>query len=401
MLTDAACRGAKPDPLGKPRKLADSGGLMLFVSPAGARLWRLRYRFQGKEQTLSLGAYPGVTLADARALRDKAKKVLAEGRNPADKTTLAAPDSETFEAIARDWLAAQGWKPSHGDRVLRRFERDVFPAIGKEAIADLSAQKILVMLRTVELRAPDIASRLRQHVSGIMRFAVASGTATRDPAADLKGALKSRKRTQHMAALRARELPEFLFRLSRYDVGGGRTEEQTKLGIQLVAHTAVRTNEIRYATWDEIEGDVWRISPERMKMDREHLVPLTPQTIAILARLKTLAGDSKWILPGENRDDRPSSENRLLFAVYRLGYRSRLTIHGLRSVFSTIANESEMWSADAVERQLAHQPEDKIRSAYNRGLRLEERRRLMAWWSDYLTDAERKGSPHDLTDLLK
>ena len=400
-LTDLACRNAKPDPSGKPIKLTDSLGLHLFVSPTGARLWRFRYRFEGREKLLSLGQYPEVRLADARGLRDKARKVLAEGRDPAVKESMTGPTGDTFEAVAQEWFRGQDWGNSHGFRVERRFAKDVFPVIGAVPIADLTAAKVLEVLKAVEDRAPDIASRLRQHVSAIMRYAVATQRAERDPVADLRGALKPKRRTKHMPMLTAAQMPEFLTRLARYDVSGGRAEEQTKLGIQLVTHTAVRTNEIRYGKWSEIEGDLWRIPGDRMKMDREHLIPLSGQVLGILARLKELARGSEWILPGENRDDRPSSENRLLFAAYRLGYRGRLTIHGLRATFSTIANESELWSDDAIERALAHMPQDRVRSAYNRGLRLEERKRLMAWWSDWLTDAEKRGkSPTDLSHLL-
>ena len=400
-LTDLACRNAKADPSGKPIKMTDSAGLLLFVSPTGARLWRYRYKFEGREKLLSFGPYPDVKLADARGLRDKAKKLLAEGLDPGVKETLRAPLGDTFEAVAKEWLKAQDWKGSHGFRVERRFAKDVFPKIGATAIAELTASQVLEVLKAVEDRAPDIASRLRQHVSAIMRYAVATQRADRDPVADLRGALKPKRRTKHMPMLTAAQMPEFLARLARYDLGGGRTEEQTKLGILLVAHTAVRTNEIRYGKWSEIEGDVWRIPAERMKAEREHVIPLSPQVVAMLTRLKELARGSDWILPGENREDRPSSENRLLFAAYRLGYRGRLTIHGLRATFSTIANESELWSDDAIERQLAHMPQDKVRSAYNRGLRLEERRRLMAWWSDWLDDAgTRWKSPTDLAELL-
>jgi hypothetical protein len=175
MLTDAACRAAKPD--SKPVKLTDSGGLLLFVSPAGGKLWRLRYRFEGREKLLSFGPYPEVKLADARALRDKAKKLLAEGRDPGVKETLHGPLGDSFEAVAAEWIDAQaaGWTLVHTQRILARFRRDVFPSIGAVPIADLKAQQILTMLRPIELRAPDIAGRVRQTCGAIMRYAVASG----------------------------------------------------------------------------------------------------------------------------------------------------------------------------------------------------------------------------------
>ena len=188
-LTDAACRGAKPDPSGKPRKIPDGGGLLLFVSPSGGKLWRMRYRFDGKEKLLSFGAYPEIKLADARALRDKAKRALAEGRDPGAnaKAALTAPAGDTFEAVAREWIKAQAatWTPAHSARILSRFERDVFPAIGATAVAEVTAPQILAMLRPVEDRAPDVAGRVRMTTGAIMRYAIATGRASRDPAADL------------------------------------------------------------------------------------------------------------------------------------------------------------------------------------------------------------------------
>ena len=396
-LTDAACRGAKPDPSGKPRKIPDGGGLLLFVSPSGGKLWRMRYRFDGKEKLLSFGAYPEIKLADARALRDKAKRALAEGRDPGAnaKAALTAPAGDTFEAVAREWIKAQAatWTPAHSARILSRFERDVFPAIGATAVAEVTAPQILAMLRPVEDRAPDVAGRVRMTTGAIMRYAIATGRASRDPAADLRGALKPTPRVKHMARIEAGELSGFLQKLARYD-----GEPQTRYAIEFVMHTFVRTNEVRFGKWSEIDGDVWRIPGSRMKMGRDHIVPLTRQSLAVLARLKGFAGDSEWIVPG-GRTGKPISENTMLYGMYRLGYHGRATIHGFRGLASTVLNESGQWSVDAIEKQLAHEPKDKVRRAYNAAQLLPERRKMLEWWSDYIETAAKK-SDTDLTDLL-
>lgn len=396
-LTDAACRGAKPDPAGKPRKLPDGGGLLLFVSPSGGKLWRMRYRFEGKEKLLSFGSYPEIKLADARALRDKAKRALSEGRDPGAnaKAALSAPAGDTFEAVAREWIKAQAatWTPAHSSRILSRFERDVFPVFGATAVAEVTAPQILAMLRPVEDRAPDIAGRIRMTTGAIMRYAIATGRASRDPAADLRGALKPTPRVKHMARIEAGELAEFMRKLSRYD-----GEAQTRFAIEFVMHTFVRTNELRFGRWAEIDGDVWRIPGSRMKMGRDHIVPLTPRSLALLAALKQIAGDSEWIVPG-GRTGKPISENTMLFGMYRLGYHGRATIHGFRGLASTVLNESGLWSVDAIEKQLAHEPGDKVRRAYNAAQLLPERTRMLLWWSDYILAASKK-SPTDLSDLL-
>lgn len=396
-LTDAACRGAKPDPAGKPRKIPDGGGLLLFVSPSGGKLWRMRYRFDGKEKLLSFGAYPEIKLADARALRDKAKRALAEGRDPGAnaKAAMTAPAGDTFEAVAREWIKAQAatWTPAHSARLLSRFERDVFPAIGSSAVAEVTAPQILAMLRPVEDRAPDVAGRVRMTTGAIMRYAVATGRASRDPAADLRGALKPTPRVKHMARIEAGELSSFLQKLARYD-----GEPQTRYAIEFVMHTFVRTNELRFGKWSEIDGDVWRIPGERMKMGRDHIVPLTRQSLAVLAQLKGFAVDSEWIVPG-GRTGKPISENTMLYGLYRLGYHGRATIHGFRGLASTVLNESGLWTVDAIEKQLAHEPLDKVRRAYNATQLLPERRKMLEWWSDYIKTAATK-SDTDLSDLL-
>jgi integrase len=364
-LTDVACRNAKPAE--KPRKLADSGNLYLLVQPNGSRLWRMNYRYEGKQKTLAFGRYPEIGLGEARRRRDAAKALLEEGRDPSNADVEGG---ESFEQVAREWLAAQRWKSSHGLRVISRVEADLFPQFGYVAVAKLDAPTILKALRKIEERgAMEIAKRMRQTVGQIMRYAIATGRADRDPAADLKGALKPSPRVRSMAALRDRDLPEFFTRLRSYD-----GDVRTRLAVEFVMHTFVRTNELRFAKWSEFEGDLWRIPAERMKMGREHLVPLTRQSMAILDQLRT---EDEWVCR--------MSENTMLFCLYRIGYHRRATIHGFRSTASTILNESGLWNPDAVERQLAH-ADNTIRGVYNAAQYLHERRRMMEWWSDYLDE---------------
>lgn len=236
-LVDTALRGLKPE--NKPKKYSDSGGLFLLVNPNGSKLWRLAYRFDGKQKTLAFGAYPKVTLADARALRDRAKKALADGIDPARHDTITTTDHDTFEAIGREWLKAQEptWAAKYAPQVFRTFERDVFPVLGQRPITDIEPSEVLKVLRAVEERgAQDIAKRLRQKISAIFRFAVATDRAKADPAANLKGALKPPPKTRHMAALRAADMPDFLQRLRAFD-----GDARTALALELLIHTMTRT----------------------------------------------------------------------------------------------------------------------------------------------------------------
>lgn len=366
-LSDTACRNAKPGD--KPRKLTDAGNLYLLVQPTGSRLWRWNYRFDGKQKTMAFGKYPEVSLSEARSRRDEARAMLAAGLDPANPKPV---ESINFEEVAREWIKSRiDWSPGHLSRILSRLEEDVFPEFGHVSVSLLDAPTILAALRKVEARgALEVAKRLRQTIGQIMRYAIATGRASRDPAADLRGAMKPSPRVRHMAALRENDLPEFLTKLDAYD-----GDLRTRLAIELVMRTFVRTGEIRGARWSEIDGDLWRIPEERMKMGREHVVPLPPQTLAVLERLKAL-GDPEFVCR--------MSENTMLYAMYRMGYHSRATIHGFRSTASTILNESGLWSPDAIERQLAHVPGNVVRSAYNAAQYLPERRKMMAWWNDFL-----------------
>ncbi len=373
MLSDAKCRNAKP--LDRHQKLSDGGGLYLLVLSSGGKSWRLAYRFGGKQKAISLGKYPAVSLVQARELREAAKRKLALGKDPSDKEEAA-----TFEAFAVRWHIAQKeqWVEAHAERVLARMERDVFPEIGHMPINKIEPTDILALLRKVEERgALDISKRLRQSIGAVFRFAIAEGKVKMNPAADVGDALKPRPKVRHFASLKAVDIPALVEAIHAYQ-----GEDQTRLALLLTLHTFVRTNETRGARWSEFEGlagdaPLWRIPKERMKMGREHLVPLTPQVVAILRELRDLS-DGDMVFDG-------MSQNTMIFALYRMGYHSRLTVHGFRSMASTILNEHG-FNRDWIERQLAH-VDNEVRGAYNSAEWLKGRREMMIWWSNYLSDA--------------
>ena len=373
MLSDAACRNAKPTE--KQRKLTDDKGLYLLVLPSGGKSWRYAYRFDGKQKALALGQYPAVSLVAARGKRDDARKLLDAGIDPS-----AEAKSDTFESFARRWHDTNKgqWVPAHAERVLSRIERDVFPTLGQRPITQIEAPDVLDVLRKVEERgALDISKRLRQSIGAVFRFAIAEGKAKTNPAADVGDALKPKPKVKHFAALKAADVPALVQAIRAYD-----GEAQTRLALLLTLHTFVRTNETRFARWSEFEdldGDapLWRIPKERMKMGREHLVPLTPQVVAILRELREV-NDGDMLFGG-------MSQNTMIFALYRMGYHSRLTVHGFRRMASTILNE-QGFNRDWIERQLAH-VDDEVRGAYNAAEWLTGRREMMQWWSDYLSPA--------------
>jgi integrase len=260
------------------------------------------------------------------------------------------------------------------------LEADVFAKLGTKRPSEISAPEVLKLLRAVEARgALDVAKRVRQYISAIFRYAIATGRADRDPSADVKDALRPKPKAKHMAALTASQVGEFYLRLATYD---GSTA--TALALELAMHTFVRTNELRFAKWSEFEAETWRIPGARMKMGSDLIVPLSSQVQQILGQLPR---DSEWVLPGVRG---PMSSNTMLYAMYRMGYHSRATVHGFRSLASTVLNESGLWSPDAIERQLAHVPLNQVRSAYNAAKYIDERTRMMQWWSDWLISARDK-----------
>ena len=385
LLSDVQIRNAKPS--SKPYKLADGGGLYVLVKPDGAKYWRLKYRFAGKEKLLALGVYPLVRAPAARTARDEAKRRLADGHDPSharreDKRAAQISAANTFEIVAREWVEQQRnrWTPNHAGRVLDSLVADAFLEIGFRSIAEITAPELLAALRKIEARgALEVASRVNQRFGAIFRYAVATGRCERNPVADLRGALKAPKR-EHRAALSAADLPDYLQQLETYD-----GQLQTKLALKLLALTFVRTGELRGAKWSEFDLDIgeWRIPAERMKMRAPHIVPLSRQALGVLEQLKPITGDQEYLFPNQHNPKACMSENTMLYALYRMGYHSRATGHGFRATASTILNE-QGWRADAIERQLAHAEKNKVRAAYHRSEYLADRRKMMQAWADYL-----------------
>src|SRR5262245_47122332 len=389
-LTDTRVRNAKPQ--AKAYKLGDGGGMYLLVTPDGARYWRLDYRFAGKRRTLALGGYPIMPLSAGRTGRGAARRLLTQDLDPnaakkARKRAAKVASDNTFEAIAREWIAKQRHRLAarYCALLLARLEADVFPIIGARPIAEIDAPELLDVLRRVEKRGViETARRLRQICGQVFRYAIASSRAKHDPSADLRGALKLPGRTRGHKAMSLDEVPTFLKALGAYD-----GDQRTRLALRLMVLTFARTTELRAARWSEIEnidGDdpLWRIPAERMKRKREHIVPRAPQAVAVLRELCTLPGSaaSPFLFPSPSRDGHMSN-NTMLYALYRMGYHSRATVHGFRSVASTALNEMG-FRPDIIERQLAHQEQNAVRAAYNRAEYLNERRAMMKRWADHL-----------------
>lgn len=386
-LTAKECDNATSEGKGI-RKLHDGAGLYLWVYEDGRKYWRLRYWMAGKEKSLSLGVYPEIGLKEARQRRDDNRRLMGESIDPsaerkAGKLRQRRAAANSFEAVAREWYAKQlhTWVPKHAADVLRRFEVNAFPFIGARPIAEIEAPELLEMSRKIEKRgAHDLAHRLMQACGQVFRYGIAAGVCRRDVAADLRGALTPHVKT-HQAAVRPEEVPALLRAIDTYAEQG---DKQTMHALQLLALTFVRTNELIGAEWSEFDQDaaLWVIPAARMKMKTEHIVPLSTQALAILGELQTLAGRSRFVFPGRNRD-KPISNNTMLFALYRLGYKGKMTGHGFRAVASTMLNE-QGYRPDVIERQLAHCERDEVRGAYNRAEYLGERATMMQSWADYL-----------------
>ncbi|MFO1225290.1 tyrosine-type recombinase/integrase [Roseateles sp.] len=393
-LTDTACKNAKQAQ--KPFKLFDALGLYLLVQPTGGKLWRLKYRFAGKEKLLSLGRYPEIGLRDARRRRDDARSRLADGLDPgqerkAEKLQQRLAVESTFEAVARAWWGQ--WSPvrtkKHAHQVLTRLEADVFPEIGSLPVASITASQLIAISLKIEKRgAHDVAKRAYQTCGQVLRFAVARGLAERNPAADVRpsDALKSTVKVNY-ARLEPKEVPELLRRIEDYD-----GSPYTRLALKLMALTFVRTSELIGAHWTEfdLESAQWRIPAERMKMRTPHIVPLSRQAIEVLRELELLRSGRELVFPGERDHTKPMSNNTLLFALYRMGYHSRMTGHGFRGIASTILHELGH-RHDLIELQLAHQQRNAVSAAYNHATYLAQRSTMMQAWADHL-DGLRAGA---------
>ena len=391
LLSAAECKNATSNGTSI-RKLSDGDGLYLWVYLNGRKYWRMRYWQAGIEKSLSVGVYPKVSLSDARKKRSEVCGQLqadldpsAERKSVSLRKKLSAENS--FETVAREWYTKQlhTWVEHHASDVKRRLERNIFPTLGKRPIADIEAAELLQTIRKIEVRgAHDLAHRVLQVCGQVFRYGIATGRCARNLSTDLRGALTPHKK-QHQAAVRPEELPDLLRAIAKYD---GTGDKQTRLALQLLAHTFVRTSELIGAEWVEFDLNhaLWIIPANRMKMRAEHVVPLSRQALVMLDELKEMSNGSRFVFPGRNRD-KPISNNTMLFALYRLGYKGRMTGHGFRAVASTILNETG-FNSDVIERQLAHCERNEIRGAYNRAEYLPKRKRMMQEWSDRLEKLE-------------
>lgn len=413
-LTDIKVRTAKP--MEKQYKLTDGNGMHLLVHPNGSKYWRLQYRFGGKQKMLALGVYPDVSLADARARREEARKLLANSIDPGDKKKndkVELEEARTFEQLAVEWHATnKKWSEEHSRRVLKSLEDNLFPAIGKRNIAELKTRDLLAPIKAVEMSGRlEVASRLQQRTTAIMRYAVQSGLLDYNPAQEMAGAVASSNR-QHRPALELRRIPELLQRIDNYT---GRP--LTRLAVELTLLVFIRSSELRFARWSEIdfETSMWTIPAEReaiegikhsqrgSKMRTPHLVPLSRQALAILKQVHKLSGDRDFVFIGDHDHRKPMSENTVNKALRVMGYDTKIEVcgHGFRTMACSSLIESGLWSRDAVERQMSHMERNSVRAAYiHKAEHLDERRLMLQWWADFLdANREKAVSPFDFAKL--
>ncbi|AYH02596.1 MULTISPECIES: tyrosine-type recombinase/integrase [Enterobacterales] len=378
-------------PKDKPYKLADGGGLYLLVNPNGARYWRLKYRVAGKEKLLALGVYPDVTLADARAKRDEAKRGIAGGIDPSEakreeKIARELNVRNTFQEIACEWHSSKlyKWSEGYASDIMEAFNKDVFPYIGKKPISEIKPLELLNVLRRMEGRgATEKAKKVRQRCGEVFRYAIVTGRAEYNPAPDLTSAMQGHE-SSHYPFLNAPELPAFFEALSCYS-----GSELVVLAARLLIITGLRTGELRGATWQEIDVDaaVWEIPAERMKMRRPHIVPLSLQAQAIIMRIREMTGRYPYIFPGRNDPRKTMSEASINQVFKRIGYAGRVTGHGFRHTMSTILHE-QGYNTAWIETQLAHVDKNSIRGTYNHAQYLDGRREMLQWYADYMDALE-------------
>lgn len=393
MLTNTEVQNLKPKD--DPYKVSDGGGMYVDVRPNGSKYWRLKYRFGGKEKLLALGVFPDVSLKEARRRRDDAKRLVDEGIDPGqqrkvEKLTAVLSAANTFEAIALEWQGQnENWAKITASKIKAAFEAYVFPYIGALPIADVTPAAVLAMVRRVEATGKhETAHRLRAWCSQVFRFGIQTQRCERDPAADLKGALKSTK-TKHRAALPASDLPDFLRRLNDASV---KIEYRTRLALRLLVLTFVRPGELRAAAWSEFDlvKAEWRIPAERMKMREEHIVPISKPAIEVLKELQALTGSGRLLFPCVGSPSKPMSDNTLCRALqYGLGF--PVTAHGFRATATSTLLELG-WPAHVIDRQLGHRERKQVFGAYSHMAQyMEERRRMMQAWGKHL-DALEKGA---------
>lgn len=398
-LNDSKIRNLKPS--SKPVKFTDSLGLYLLVNPGGSRLWYLKYRFNGKESRLGLGAYPEVSLAEARQQRDGIRKLLTQKINPAEQRAaekVSHSPEKSFKAVALGWHKSnKTWSENHASRLLASMSNHIFPVIGSQSVTTLKAQHFTALLRGIEDKGLlEVASRTRQHLCNIMRFAVQQGLVENNPAMHLDGVTAAPVR-HHYPALPLERLPELLSRVENYQQG----RQLTRLAVGLTLHLFLRSSELRFARWSEIDfqNKLWtipatraaisevRFSTRGAKMRAPHIVPLSRQAIVILKQIQKISGHLELVFPGDHDPYKPMSECTVNKALRVMGYDTKKDIcgHGFRTMACSALMESECWSQDVVERQMSHQERNGVRAAYiHKAEHLDARKSLMQWWSDYL-----------------
>ncbi|EFB4345792.1 tyrosine-type recombinase/integrase, partial [Escherichia coli] len=377
-LNDMQIRRAKPE--AKAYTLGDGQGLSLLVEPNGSKSWRFRYRYAGKPKMISLGVYPTITLAEARARRDEARKIVAEGKNPSEvrkeqKLALRIQSENAFEKIAREWhqMKSAKWSAGYASDIIEAFQNDIFPYVGTRPVGEIKPLELLNVLRKIEKRgALEKMRKVRQRCSEVFRYAIATGRAEFNPAADLSSALEVHK-SNHFPFLKSDEIPDFLRALDSY--AGSRL---VQIATKLLMVTGVRTIELRAALWQEFDLDnaIWEIPAERMKMRRPHLVPLSTQALGFLNELKSMTGNYRYVFPGRNDPNKPMSEASVNQLIKRIGYAGKLTGHGFRHTLSTILHENGFNTA-WIEMQLAHVDKNTIRGVYNHAQYIEDRKKMM------------------------
>lgn len=392
-LTNRACQAAKPKI--KSYKMADGEGLYLEVTPAGTKLWRLKYRLHGKEKRISMGAYPTVSIVDARKAKEEIKKEISFGVDPVLKRwqtaqTNALRQQLDFKSMAMEWYDKQLplWKPKHAAIIKHRFEKYIFPSLGEFPLAEIKPLLMLSCLQKMEKTAPDLTRRMKAMCSHVFKYAIATGRAENDPTYGLEAALKKFK-SGHYAAISVDEFPEFLNCLTHYQP---HVHRQTFLALRLLLLTFVRTGELVEAQWEEIHFDkaMWVIPAERMKMNLPHMIPLSRQALAIFRELKQMNGEREFIFPGYYHPRKPMSKNTMLVAIKRMGYGGKMTGHGFRSLALGILKEKLGYAHDIADRQLAHVPKSSVDRAYDRALFLPQRIKMMQEYADYIDQVESK-----------
>lgn len=382
-LTDSAIKTAKPKE--KDYKLSDAHGLYLLVKPNGSKLWRLKFRVNGKEKGLAFGTYPTVGLAQARRKREEARQLLALGVDPSAERKAAKQaqrvDGVTFETLSREWYSynAPRWAESTAYKTKLYLDNDILPGIGARPVKAITRPELVDLVRKVEARGKlNAAGKIRQWLHQIFRFGLASGVVEANPATDLDVVAAPPKATRHHPHVAFAELPELLGKIESTTLNN-----LTRCAIRLLVLTAVRPGELRQAPWSEfdLDGATWTISKTRMKARRPHVVPLPRQAVAILRQLKDITGDYPLVFAGQQNPDRPMSENTINKALRLMGYEGRQTGHGFRHLLSTELN-GRGYNRDWIERQLAHGDNDEIRDTYNHATYLEQRREMMQAWAD-------------------